>query len=334
MTVRKESALSKITKGRNFGLMMGLIVLLIIAAIFTPAMYSTQSILNMLRNYSVFGFLAIGVMFVILTGGIDLSIASTLGLAGIITTRLMAENHHIPAFVWVLVGIGVGIVCGLINGILVGYLKMVPMIATLGTMFIYRGLAFVTSGGNWWFPHEFTDSFVNITIGRTFGVFNIIWIFLIAIILTGIFLGYTGPGRRIYAIGTNMESAKIAGIKSERTTLLAFTLSGAFSGLTGMLFVSNYAVASHTIGMGFEMTAIAICILGGVSIAGGRGRIDGVVIAFLMMSIINYFISLLPGFSVWQNAIQGGIIIIAVLINVLTLRSSERNILKERGRLI
>ncbi|MCL2865030.1 MAG: ABC transporter permease [Lachnospiraceae bacterium] len=328
------SLLKRLPHMRNFGLIMAFIALLIVAAIITPAMYSWNSIINMLQNNAVFGLLSMGVMFVILTGGIDLSIASTLGLSGVITTSLMSENMNVPAIVWVLLGIGVGIFCGAFNGFLVGYLKMVPMIATLGTMYIFRGFAFLASGGDWWFPHQFSDGYVNMAIGRFLGIPNIIWFFVIILILSAIFLGYTAYGRRIYAVGTNKESARIAGIKQERIILLAFTLCGALSGLAGMLFTANYAICNHAIGTGFEMTAIAICILGGVSITGGRGKVDGVVIAFLMMSVITYFISLLPGLSVWQSAIQGGIIIIAVLINVFTIRSSEKRVLKERGALI
>ena len=115
---------------------------------------------------------------------------------------------------------------------------------------------------------------------------------------------------------------------------MAFTICGALAGLSGMLYTANYSICYYGMGEGYEMQAIAICILGGVSITGGRGKIDGVIIGFLMMSVITYFISLLPGLSVWQDAIQGAIIIIAVGINLFTLRSSEKRVLKERGALI
>lgn len=278
--------------------------------------------------------LAIGMMMVILTGGIDLSVASTLGLSGVICSSLMSKNMNVPAFVWVLLGISVGALCGAFNGFIVGYLKMVPMIATLGTMYIYRGFAFLASGGEWWFPHQFTEGYLNFATGRTLGIYNILWITALLFVVAGIFLGYTSLGRRIYAIGTNRESAKVAGIKDAKVTFLAFTICGALAGLAGMLYTANYAICYYGMGDGYEMIAIAICILGGVSITGGRGRIDGVIIGALMMSVITYFISLLPGLSVWQNAIQGGIIIIAVAINIFTKVSAKKRVLKERGALI
>ncbi|MEF9917117.1 MAG: ABC transporter permease [Lachnospiraceae bacterium] len=334
MKEQNSSFLKKVTGNRNFGLIVGFLVLLIVAAIVTPSMYSLTSILNMLRNNAVYGLLAVGSMLVIITGGIDLSVASTLSLAGVICSSLMSNNKDVPAIVWALLGIAVGILCGAFNGFIVGYLKMVPMIATLGTMYIFRGFAFLASGGNWWFPHQFAESYVNFAGGKTFGVYNLLWIVLIVFIVAGIFLGYTALGRRIYAIGTNKESAQIAGIKEAKITFMAFTICGALAGLAGMLYTANYSICYYGMGEGYEMQAIAICILGGVSITGGRGKIDGVVIGFLMMSVITYFISLLPGLSVWQDAIQGAIIIIAVAINIFTARSAEKRVLKERGALI
>lgn len=331
---QNNSIIKKIAGNRNFGLIVGFAVLLIVAAIVTPSIYSLNSIMNMLRNNAVYALLAVGMMMVIITGGIDLSVASTLSLAGVICSSLMSSNMDVPAIIWVVLGIAIGILCGAFNGFIVGYLKMVPMIATLGTMYIYRGLAFLCSGGNWWFPHQFTDSYVKFAAGQTLGIYHILWIVLIVFIAAGIFMGYTAPGRRIYAIGTNKESAKVAGIKEARVTFMAFTVCGALAGLAGMLYTANYSICYYGMGEGYEMQAIAICILGGVSITGGRGKIDGVVIGFLMMSVITYFISLLPGLSVWQEAIQGAIIIVAVAINILTARSSEKRVLKERGALI
>ena len=137
MRTNNKSTLSKITESRNFGLVLGLIVLLIVAAIITPSMYSLNSILNMLQNNAVYGLLAIGEMMVIITAGIDISIGATLSLTGVICCRLMAENPGVPGIVWLLLSLVIGALCGAFNGLLVGYFKMVPMIATLGTMYIF-----------------------------------------------------------------------------------------------------------------------------------------------------------------------------------------------------
>lgn len=321
-------------KNRNLGLILGLLFLLILAAIITPSMYSMDSIMNMLQNNAVFGLLAVGEMLVILTGGIDISIGATLSFSGVVCCRLMAENPTVPAIVWVILSLVVGAVCGLINGSLVGYFKIVPMIGTLGTMYAYRGFSFLFSGGEWWFPHQFTQQYQDFATKRFLGISSLLWILIIVFILAIIFLGYTSRGRRIYAIGTNRESARIASINEARVTLMAMTICGMLAGLAGMLYTANYATCSYSIGESYEMTAIAICILGGVSITGGKGKVDGVFIGFIMMSVITYFISLLPGLSVWSDAIQGGIIIAAVGLNIFTEKSAIKRTLKERSELI
>ena len=334
MGVKNKITVSKITESRNFGLLLGLAVLLILAAVITPSMYSLNSILNMLQNNAVYGLLAIGEMMIILTGGIDISIGATLSLSGVVCCRLMAENPGVPGAVWVLLALVIGGICGAFNGLLVGYFKMVPMIATLVTMYAFRGFSFLFSGGQWWFPHQFTDSYLAFATKRILGIPAILWILIAVFILAFLFLGYTTRGRRIYAIGTNRESSQVAGIKEEKVTFLAMVICGMLAGLSGMLYTANYATCSYSIGDAYEMTAIAICILGGVSITGGKGKVDGVVIGFLMMAVITYFISLLPGLSVWSDAIQGAIIIAAVALNIFTERSAEKRALKERGALI
>ena len=324
----------KITGNKNFGLMVGLIALLILAAVITPDLYSVGSLMNMLRNNWVFVFLAVGEMIVIISGGIDISISCIMALSGCVCSLLQFNHPQVPVFLWLIVAVLVGTVCGMFNGFVVGTLKVTPMIATLGTNYIFRGLAFIISSGAWWYPHQYQMTFQNFSIGKTAGIYNIIWFAALILILAAVFLNYTTPGRRIYAVGTNKESAKVSGIRESRVMLMSYTICGAVCGLSGMLYVANFAVGNFAIGDGFEMTAIAICILGGVSIIGGQGKVGGVFIAILMMSIITSFISMLPGLSVWQDAIKGAIIIIAVGINIWTARSTRRRELKERGALL
>ena len=314
--------MKKLLHSRNTGLIVVLILLLVMARILTPNMFSVQAIINMLQNNSVYALLAVGEMVVILTSGIDISIASLLAFVGIVTTSLSCANPGIPGVTWFILAIVLGALCGALNGALVGYLHMVPMICTLGTMYIFRGLAFAVSGGQWWFAASYLDSYRVFAIAKILGIPAIVWIAVIVMVLVGLFLGYTAPGRRIYAI------------KEPTVTFYAYIICGALAGLAGMLYTANYAGGYYGMAEGFEMTAIAICVLGGVSINGGKGRIDGVAIGVLIMCVITNFISMIPGMSVWQKALQGAIIIVAVIINYFTERTAEKRALKERGALI
>jgi rhamnose transport system permease protein len=326
--------LKTINNYRYSGLLIGFFVILLFSAILTPSMFNFNSISSMLRNNSVYAILALGIMVVLITGGIDLSIASTLALSGVITTMLLRSNPGIPSIIWLFVSAGIGALCGALNGFLIGKLNMIPLIVTLGTMYIYRGLAYLVSGGTWYFPHQFPESYKLISQGTFLGIYNITWIAIILFCLMGVFLALTKSGRRIYAIGTSSDSSKVTGINIGNVKLKAYIICGALAGLAGMLYSANYAVCYYGIAEGNEMQAIAICILGGVSITGGRGRIDGVFISLIIMSFISYFISLLPNMSVWQDAIQGAIIIIAVGINIFTGKLTFNRALKERGKRI
>lgn len=331
---KNNGFLRKILNYRELGLVIALILLLIAAKIFTPAFYGFDSVMSMLTNNAVYTVLAVGVALPLLTGGIDISIGAILAVSGISVTELMIAFPKIPSFIFVITGILIGCVCGFINGFLIGKLKIVPMIVTLGTMYIYRGLAYVISNGEWAFPHMFTVEFMNITQRKICGVNAIVIWTVLLLIISGVYLEYTKAGRRLFAVGSNEESAQIAGIKTADVKLFAYILCGACAGLAGVFYSSNYAMINSDIGSGYEMTAIAICILGGVSITGGRGRIDGITISAVVLSIATYLLSLLPGFSVWQNALQGMIIIVAVVINIFNGKLADKRMLTERGKLI
>ena len=241
--------MKKLLHSRNTGLVIVLILLLVMARILTPNMFSVQAIINMLQNNSVYALLAVGEMVVILTSGIDISIASLLAFVGSVTTSLSCSNPGLPGVTWFILAIVLGALCGALNGALVGYLHMVPMICTLGTMYIFRGLAFAVSGGQWWFAASYLDSYRVFAIAKILGIPAIVWIAVIVMVLVGLFLGYTAPGRRIYAIGTSRESSAVAGIKEPTVTFYAYIICGVLAGLAGMLYTANYAGGYYGIGI-------------------------------------------------------------------------------------
>ena len=330
MKTEKPNIIKRIVGFSQFGLIAAIAVLLVFAAFVTPQFFTADSLTSTSANNSVFAILALGSVFVLLTGGIDISVGAILAVSGVAVTKGMTENPEISPLVWIIVAIFIGALCGLINGVLVGKFRMVPMIVTLGTMYIFRGLAFVISGGQWYFTHAFTKEFMAVSQKKILGLPAIVLWAVILFVLMALMLGYTKLGRRLYAVGTNKTSSALAGINEGNVKMAAYIICGAFAGLAGMLYSANYAMVNSDIGQSSEMTAIAICVLGGVSIAGGRGNLGGVAIAAVLMSVITGLLSMLPGFSVWQNFLQGVIIIIAVIVNIVNGRLTFRRALKEK----
>ena len=210
---KDNNILKSILNYREFGLIVAFVVLLIAAIFINPAFFDFGNISRTLANNAVYAMMTIGIMFVLLTGGIDISIGSILAVSGVTVTQVMIAFKGLPAIFLILIGVLVGCLCGLLNGFLVGKMKIVPMIVTLGTMYIFRGIAFVISKGEWTFPHLFTEQFTAFSQASILGINAIVYWTIGLFILAGLFLGYTKAGRRLYAIGTSSESAKVAGIK-------------------------------------------------------------------------------------------------------------------------
>ena len=212
------------------------------------------------------------------TGGIDLSIGAVMALGAMVGTTLLKNNQSLPNIVIVLAAIGVGIVCGFINGTLVSKLKILPIIATLGMMNIFRGVTYLVANGSWVKQQEMGSNFLSLATGKFLGINNLIVIAVIVYIIAAFFTTQTRTGRKIYAVGNSEESARVSGIKTDRTLIMVYTILGAIAGLGGILYVCKYGVAQGETCTGYEMNVIAACVLGGVSINGGTGRVQGVLL--------------------------------------------------------
>ncbi len=331
VSAKKRSFFLQVTNYTGFGVMVALGILLIVAAVFTPAFFSFSSVSSMLTNNAIYAMLTVGVTCVLLTGEIDISVGAILAISGVTVTQLAVAFPHLPPVLWVVTGVVIGCLCGGINGFLVGKMRLSSLIVTLGTMYIFRGLAYVTSNGQWFFPNRFSASFTALAQQDVIGLDAVVLWAAALFVAAALFLGCTRPGRHLYAVGSGGEAAEMAGINVAGVKTGAFVLCGAVAGLAGTLYCANYAMVNSDIGNGYEMTAIAICVLGGVSITGGVGRTDGLVLATLLMSVIRYLLSLLSGMSVWQMALQGAIIIVAVLINVANGKLTATMARRERG---
>jgi rhamnose transport system permease protein len=326
----KTTFSARIAKFRELGLLGFILVLSIAIQLRNPSFLTLENINDMVTNTAILSILTVGMMLVIVTRGIDLSIGATLALSGMIAALTVKTYPGMNPIVAVLEGTLIGVICGVILGYLIAKGGILPIIATLGLMNVFRGLTYMASGGKWVSAHQMPDSFKGIATSSVLGVNTLILIAIFIYILMYYFTSHTRTGRQIYAVGSNPESAQISGINNGRILWLVYSIMGGLSGLAGVLWVSKFASAQGDTAMGYELSVIAACVLGGVSIAGGSGKISGIILGSVLLGILNNALPLINVSPFWQMGIQGTIILIAVIINAVVKRGVDRNHLMRR----
>ncbi|AGY81923.1 MULTISPECIES: ABC transporter permease [Carnobacterium] len=297
----------------KLGPLLALIVLVILVSIVNPSFIAPTNLLNLLRQVSTNALIAFGMTFVIITGGIDLSVGSTLALSSALMAGTIAAGMD-PLLAMIL-SLVVGTVFGAVNGLLITKGNMAPFIATLATMTIYRGLTLVYTNGN---PITgIGDSFIFKFVGRgyLFGIPFPVVLMIVSFILLYILLHKMTFGRKTFAIGGNEKASFIAGIKNDRIKTGIYALSGLMASLAGIIITSRLDSAQPTAGTSYEMDAIASVVLGGTSLSGGRGRLVGTLIGALIIGTLNNGMNLLGISSFYQQVVKGIVIIIAVLLD-------------------
>jgi len=320
--------LKHILASREALLMGAIIILLGLVATRFPSFITPVNLASVFNDTSPLILLAIGQMIVILTKCIDLSVAANLALTGMVVAMINVVAPDVPVVVIMIVAIGLGTLMGAFNGILVWKLDIPPIVVTLGTMTIFRGIIFLISDGKWVNSHEMTDAFKAFPRAEFFGVPTMSWTAIFVLIVFTIVMTRTTVGRSFYAVGGNPHAATYTGINVGKSQFFAFTISGALAGLTGYLWVSRYAVAYVDIAGGFELDVVAACVIGGVSIAGGIGSVGGAVLGALFLGVIKNALPVINVSPFWQLAISGTAIIIAVAFNARANRDRGRIILK------
>ena len=289
----------------------GLIVVSIIMGFTSDNFFRIDNFLNVLRQASIVGILAVGMTFVILTGGIDLSVGAVMALCGTLYAGLVV-NSGMPAEAGLLVCILIGLGFGLFNGALVAWGKMPAIIVTLATMGIARGLGLIYSGG---YPISGLPSWLSwFGVGRLAGIPVPIIIMLVIYFIAWVLLQRTPFGRRVYAIGGNEMAARLSGIKTERTKLIVYGISGLTAAFAAVILTGRLMSGQPNAGVGFELDAIAAVVLGGTAIAGGRGLIIGTLIGAVLLGILNNGLNLMGINPYLQNVIKGLIILLAIYV--------------------
>ncbi len=295
---------------REFGIIIVLILLVTFFMIVTPSFRNPRILINVIKQASVNGILATGMMFVIISGGIDLSAGSTVAFAGVVAALVSKIPNSNIALV-ILAGVLAGVLVGLINGFGVAYAKLPPFIITLATMTAIRGVALIISNGSpiYGLP-DFFEGFTNIFIAKSIPILVIY--FLIVILLSGFILNKTIFGRYVYAIGGNEVSSKVSGINVNLVKLKIYAIAGALSGLAGILVASRTTQGSPTAGIGYEMDAISAVVIGGISMTGGIGKWYGTAIGALLLAVMSSGMDILGVNTNYQSILKGLIIAVAV----------------------
>ncbi len=324
--MNRKSIWQTITGSREISLVAVLAVLLIVISIMSPSFLSPTNLSQIFRNNALTLLMAVGMLCVMLTAGIDISITSTLAFAGMTIGMLQKNDVIHNTFLLFLIGMIIGVVCGLINGVIIAKAKVAPIICTMGFMYIWRGMAYVISG-NAWASGADVAGFSDFGKSGSPGPYIVL---IIVYVLFFVLMKWTRFGRKIYAVGSNPEAARISGINVDRTVISVYTIMGLLAGLAGVMSVAIYASAQPNMQYGKEMDVIAACVIGGVAMSGGRGSVAGTFLGALIIAIIAKALPLVGIDAIAQNLVKGLIILVVVILNVVTQRMMDHKNLVRR----
>lgn len=324
--MNRKSIWQTITGSREISLVAVLVVLLIVISIMSPSFLSPTNLSQIFRNNALTLLMAVGMLCVMLTAGIDISITSTLAFAGMTIGMLQKNDVIHNTFLLFLIGMIIGVVCGLINGVIIAKAKVAPIICTMGFMYIWRGMAYVISG-NAWASGADVAGFSDFGKSGSPGPYIVL---IIVYVLFFVLMKWTRFGRKIYAVGSNPEAARISGINVDRTVISVYTIMGLLAGLAGVMSVAIYASAQPNMQYGKEMDVIAACVIGGVAMSGGRGSVAGTFLGALIIAIIAKALPLVGIDAIAQNLVKGLIILVVVILNVVTQRMMDHKNLVRR----
>jgi rhamnose transport system permease protein len=309
---RARRLVERVFRIRELGIVVALALLIAVTGILEPRFVETASLRNLALNASIFAILAVGQTLVIITRNVDLSVGSVVGLTAFLAGDLLSQHPGMALPLVFLLAIAMGAACGLLNGFLTTWGQVPALVVTLGTLYAFRGLAFLWTNGRQINAETLPDSFLNIGTGTVLGVPYLVIIALVVVVVVGQWLRDFRAGRELYAIGSNPEGARLAGVRSDRRVLTAFMLAGALAGLGGALFTARFATVDATAGTGYELTVIAGAVVGGVAIFGGTGSVYGAALGALLLGTITSSLIVLRVEAFWQQAAIGALLLLAI----------------------
>jgi rhamnose transport system permease protein len=318
----------QLARFREVGIVLFLVIIVAGASIAEPRFLTAFNLRTILLWVPLLVTVAVGQMMVIITRGIDVSVGSSLALAGIIVGMIFRDYPEFNIYLGTLIGILIGLALGALNGALIAWVKIPPVITTLGTLSAYRGLTFIVSQGRQIDPNHVPRKLIFWSQQGPFGIQLVPWVVVIAAVvavLAFLFLRFTKAGRNIYAVGGNPDAARLRGVPVEVTTFLVYTITGAMAGLAGILYASRFGfVNPGETGVGFELTVIAAVVIGGTNVFGGSGSVLGVTLGCLLLGTINVALAILGIAATWQLAVYGFVILLAVVVDAIIQRELRR----------
>ncbi len=313
-----------LVKFREAGIIIFIVLLSALVTLRNSAFLSANNFQDIVLNISILIIVALAQTMIIITRGIDLSVGSMIGLTAMMVSYVVVAFPGMPPLLALPLGMALGAALGTVNGLLIAVGGVPPIIATLGTLSIYRGLIFLYSNGNWINAYQLPTGFRQLSKGTPLGVPNLILFAVFVAIGVYYFLKYTRRGRDIYAVGSNPEAARFAGIAIKQTIFQVYLISGLLCGLAGVLWASRFEAAQTNTASGFELQTVAASVVGGVNIFGGSGSVLGVILGAFLLGIINNSLTLVKISPFWQLAFQGLLILLAVIIDSWILRRLQR----------
>lgn len=315
---------------RELGVFIALFLIMGLFGILNPLYLTPRNIIDIVDQTVINGLLALGMTMVIITGGIELSIGSTMAVVMVVTGKILGSGLNI--YLASLIGIAIGAILGYINGVLVAKMKLQPFIATMGTSSVYRGLAYLITGG--WPVLNIPQNFRNLFDGKIIGSISIsVFIFIGTLIVMYIILTKTKLGTYIYATGNNEEATKLSGVNVDKTKIKAYVICGICVSLTAMVMLAKLGTGEPAAGQGYESNAIAASAVGGTSLAGGVGSILGAFLGSILLQALKVGLIVLGVDTFWQYIATGSIIIAAVYFDIIKKKINIRDLFRKKDKL-
>lgn len=321
-----KKALSTLLRSKESVVLAIIIVFVLILSFGSDTFINKTNFESLQTSIAPSAIIAVGMMILLISGVFDLSVGSIMGLSGVVVSFLLMYGLPVPLAI--AGGLGVGIAFGLFNGFLVAFVGVNPLIATIGTLYIGRGLVNALLRGERSYGVPFNQqSFIILGTGKTFGLYNMFWIMLLIVIIAQFVTQRTYIGRQLYYIGGNKESARLVGIKVRKIRVITYALSGFLASLAGLLATARFEVSSKHLGSNLELQIIIACLIGGASIAGGQGSIIGGLLGVMFMSLIVNLFNIMEISSFWQNLVVGFILIFVVFLDSFLNMRRQRKLL-------